>query len=500
MGDTVRILPRLLAGFVALVLLMAILGAVALMGAGRLAQQMELLYQHPFAVNNAIRSAQADIVSLQRWGERLLVVDTLAEREAVLDEMARNEKGLAERIEVIRERYLGPRSDIDRLEGLVAAAQRERRDLLGQGNEGHVSALTKAEFRERLHFSHRPVEDAILAIREFAMAKAEDFRREARRQADIVRGIMVGAVILVVFASLAIGMSVVRHTLSPLDELRRGMIGIARGDIKTEIPYLGDRSEVGELARALEHLRENALELERSNAALASFAHITSHDLREPLRTINIYLDRLDRRLGDSLDEEGREFIVLVMGAAQRLNRMILDLLAYSELDRDVEPPRPVAAAMVAHSAVSALRGMIDSLGGRVSLPPEMPVVAVRGNDLLHLFRHLLVNALKFRVEGRAPEVDILVERDGLDWRFGVRDNGIGLPQDTDQRERIFRIFQRLHQNQDFGGGSGIGLAACRKIVERNGGHIWVESAGEDRGATFYFTLPQAASDPLNAP
>lgn len=490
MGKTVRVLPRLIVAFAAVLLLIVALGGIALLGAGRLVQQTELLYRHPFAVSNAVRAARSDIVSLQRWGERLLTRGRESAVGPILAEIAADKRDLAVHLATIRSQYLGPREDLARLDAALIDAEREREALEAHFRSGADDPVKAEAVAEAVHASHREVERAILTIREFALHKAEELRHEADRQGRLVETVIFAAASIAILLASIIATLIVRHITSPLERLREAMLRIARGDLTVEIPHAGDRSDIGEVARALVHLRDSAVELDRSNQALGAFAHITSHDLREPLRNISIYMDLTERRLGHSMDRETRELFSLAVAAAQRVNRMILDLLAFSRVDRRMHPPEPTDSRKVLDAALRAMKGRIAKSGGRIAAAERLPVVMAREETLLEVFRHLLDNGLSFAPEGKAPEIEIDAEQDGSFWRFVVRDKGIGLPEDPVQRERIFKLFQRLHQKEDFGGGSGIGLAVCRKIVEGYGGLIRLDSAGEGLGTTVSFTLP----------
>lgn len=234
-------------------------------------------------------------------------------------------------------------------------------------------------------------------------------------------------------------------------------------------------------------LRSKTAELERSNGELEAFAYVASHDLRQPLRVVNSYLGLLERRLGATLDAEGREFIGFARDGAQRMDRLIVDLLEYSRVGRRSAPSRPVALDEIAVRAVRNLEIAIAESGAEVTIGPGLPTVDGDENELVRLLQNLIGNAVKYHAPDRPPRVTLTVsETDGA-WTFAVTDNGIGIA--PEHRERVFGIFQRLHSREAFDG-TGIGLAVCRKIVERHGGRIWVDEAPE-AGSRFLFTLPR---------
>ena len=233
-----------------------------------------------------------------------------------------------------------------------------------------------------------------------------------------------------------------------------------------------------------EGLREYAEGLARSNEDLKLFAYVASHDLQEPLRIVTGYLDLLKRRYAGKLDQDADEFIDYAVDAAKRMQGMIRALLEYSRVDTHGGAMGRTESAAAVREALSNLRVAIEESGAEVSVG-ELPVVRADPSQLAQLFQNLISNGIKFNGK-EPPRVQVGAEqRDGR-WHFWVRDNGVGF--DPAEADRLFVIFQRLHSREEYPG-TGIGLAVCKKIVERHGGRIWVE-AEAGRGATFRFTLP----------
>lgn len=228
-------------------------------------------------------------------------------------------------------------------------------------------------------------------------------------------------------------------------------------------------------------------ELVRSNAELEQFAYVTSHDLQEPLRMVRSYLQLLERRYKGRLDGDADEFIAYAVDGVMRMHQLINDVLLYSRVrGRSAElPSQPVDSAAVFDQTVLDLGEAIRESGASVTRD-ALPLIRVDRWQLQQLFQNLVGNALKFRGEA-TPRVHVSAQRQGDEWVFCVRDNGIGIA--PEYHERIFRIFQRLHALGKYPG-TGIGLALCKKIVERHGGRIWVESEA-DKGAAFFFSFPQ---------
>ncbi|CUW40518.1 Signal transduction histidine kinase [Magnetospirillum sp. XM-1] len=227
-------------------------------------------------------------------------------------------------------------------------------------------------------------------------------------------------------------------------------------------------------------------ELKRSNAELEHFAYVASHDLRQPLRMISSYITLLQRRLGDGLDHDCREFIGFAVDGAKRMDRLITDLLEYSRIGRSGHDDENVALDEILELAVTSLGALIQESGAEVVVAKGLPAVHGNAVELERLFQNLIANAIKFRAEDRPPHVDITCEAVGEEWVVSVRDNGIGI--DESGQARLFQIFQRLVGQEQYPG-TGIGLASCRKIAEHHGGRIWVESVPGE-GSVFRVALP----------
>ncbi|WP_017659332.1 ATP-binding protein [Baaleninema simplex] len=243
--------------------------------------------------------------------------------------------------------------------------------------------------------------------------------------------------------------------------------------------------------RQAEELAKLTRELERSNAELEKFAYVASHDLQEPLNLVSSYVQLLEMRYGDRLDDDAKEFIDFAVQGVTHMQRLIEDLLAYSRVGSRGKPFTEVSVETVLKRVQMNLRGRIEETGARLSYD-ALPVVKADKTQLTQVFQNLLGNALKFRSD-RPLEIHASARDEENAWVFSVRDNGIGL--DPQFADRIFSIFQRLHTRDEYPG-TGIGLAICKRIIERHGGRMWVVSQlGE--GATFYFTLPKF-KDPIS--
>jgi signal transduction histidine kinase len=227
--------------------------------------------------------------------------------------------------------------------------------------------------------------------------------------------------------------------------------------------------------------------LRMANEDLEQFGYSASHDLQEPIRNISVYGELLSKRYGHLLDAQGRDFLATITGGAKRMEMLLKDLRSYAQSGGTENGLREeVHVDSVLAKALSDLSAAIGESRAEVS-HDKLPTLWVHEVQLEQIFQNLIGNAMKYRKDDALPRIHVSANRQHDQWIFSVRDNGIGIA--AEHHARIFGIFKRLHGNEKYAG-SGIGLAICQKIVERNGGRIWVESEGIDRGSTFYFTLP----------
>ncbi len=238
-------------------------------------------------------------------------------------------------------------------------------------------------------------------------------------------------------------------------------------------------------AQLLEQETKQRQELARSNADLQQFAYVASHDLQEPLRMVASYLQLLERRYKDRLDADANEFINYAVDGAGRMQNLINDLLAYSRVGTQGKPFKSTNCEQVFRRALLHLKIAIEESKAVITHDDPFPVVHADEGQLVQVLQNLISNAIKFRGD-QAPHIHIGAQHLNEEWVFSVKDQGIGI--DPQYKERIFMIFQRLHNRTEYVG-TGIGLAICKRIVERHGGRIWVESELV-KGSTFYFTIP----------
>ena len=245
--------------------------------------------------------------------------------------------------------------------------------------------------------------------------------------------------------------------------------------------------DITELRRQEELLKRQAADLARSNAELEQFAYVASHDLQEPLRMVASFTQLLAKRYAGKLDDKADEYIKYTVDGAKRMQQLIADLLALSRVGTKGGEFRDVPLAEVMSDVLLNLGPAIQESGAAV-IQDSLPTVFADRGQMTQLLQNLIGNAIKFR-DGKLPQVHISAAETGDDWTISVRDNGIGIA--PEHAERVFQIFQRLHTRDQYPG-TGIGLAVCRKIVERHGGKIWLDST-PGGGTTFHFTLHKCA-------
>ena len=316
---------------------------------------------------------------------------------------------------------------------------------------------------------------------------------------------------IVFFISLVIILIISRTITEPIQQLVRATEEMGRGnlDIRTkpdshdEVGKLGEafnkmaarlkkimvsrdqlKEEIIVRKRTQEALKNTLVDLERSNKDLEQFAYVASHDLQEPLRMVASYTQLIEKRYAEKLDQDGRDFIKFAVSGANRMQTLINDLLSYSRIGTRANPLIPLDAHVPLGQARLNLNKTIGEASAIIT-NDELPVVMADETQLTQLFQNLIGNAIKFHKDGESPRIHIAAQQKTGEWVFSVQDNGIGI--EAQYLQRIFVIFQRLHAREDYPG-TGIGLAICKRIIERHGGKIWVESQ-PGRGSTFYFTL-----------
>jgi signal transduction histidine kinase len=379
---------------------------------------------------------------------------------------------------------------------------------IGAGGSGADQILSTDAARARF--------DAIRGAVGAMQQSLQDLRTSASHRADraasILVGLLVSAAVVVLLAGVALLVLLRVLVTRPVIELAGRVRQVSRGDYQQEISADGP-PELVRLARDVDAMRRKiaadlaelevqAAELGRSNRDLEQFAYVASHDLQEPLRKVASFCQLLKRRYAGQLDERADQYINFAVDGAQRMQRLINDLLAFSRIGRATSGFTDIDMNVLVADTVEQMDSVRERTGAEITWA-DLPVI--RGDEPLlgTLFANLLSNSLKFREPGRPPRVHVSGRRVGDEWEITCADNGIGI--EPEFGDKVFIIFQRLHGKEAYPG-TGIGLAIAKKIVEYHGGHIWVDStynASPDGGGTaIRFTLPVTvplAADPSEA-
>ncbi len=363
------------------------------------------------------------------------------------------------------------RQDIERL-GIVFA------QLFGvtQRQTG-PSAEIENQWRDRLASDFRRISQDTVAT---AARLADDTRQVERDAEQRAILLLVATVTITMALVLVLWGLIAARVLTRLKLMQTAIKSLETGDLSYRI-QLDSRDEIGEVADAFDSM---AGELERSQKDLEQFAYVASHDLQEPLRMVASYTELLARRYKGQLDEKADKYIGYAVDGSKRMQALINDLLAFSRVGTRGRPFEPTDCDAVVDEALRNLSASVEESGARIT-HAGLPVVRADRLQLVQVFQNLIANAIRYRRD-EPPRVEISARLSGVVWTFSVKDNGIGI--DPAFAERIFIIFQRLHERAETDG-NGIGLAIVKKVIERHGGRIWVQSQPQ-QGSTFQFTLP----------
>jgi signal transduction histidine kinase len=390
-------------------------------------------------------------------------------------------------------------------------------------------AITRTERQGPKASTARDIEDgkasfdrirsALRALQQPVLASRDAAGRVLDQQLDLLRAVLAGSLLLLLVVAALTAFALRRFITDPLRQLGREVDVVEAGELNHPVDFGAAPAEVLQLTRQVDRMRmrivqeyalaenarleaidarllveEQAVDLQRSNAELEQFAYVASHDLQEPLRKVASFCQLLERRYKGQLDERADQYIEFAVDGAKRMQQLINDLLAFSRVGRLTAPFSDVDLDTTLDQALRQVDASIEESGATVIHDP-LPTVSGDGTLLVQLFQNLVGNAVKFRGE-QSPVIRLGARRDGDDWELYCSDNGIGIePQYAD---KIFVIFQRLH-GRDAYGGTGIGLAMCKKIVEYHGGRMWLDHEAT-QGATFRWTLPVRAEDRADQP
>jgi signal transduction histidine kinase len=386
------------------------------------------------------------------------------------------------------------------LDAVEQSVQRWRTEYVEQAIRGGAAAADP----ERGRALFEQVRATLATLNTELDADAAQARQRIDGAAAFVVAVGIGIAAAVTALLVAVGVGLRRGVLTPVSELAAGVREVVSGDVNRRIAATGPREihglgedveamrayivrELDAVQQANERLDQQARDLERSNRDLEQFAYVASHDLQEPLRKVSSFCQLLQRRYGDQLDERGEQYIEFAVDGAQRMQRLINDLLAFSRVGRTTEGFEKVALADVAATAAAQFESARADVDGEIEIG-DLPEVTGDPVLLRQLLANLLGNALKFHREGVPPVVRVDAEPLDDAWEIRVSDNGIGI--EPEYADKVFVIFQRLHARDRYPG-TGIGLALAKKIVEFHGGRITIDPAPGGLGTTVRFTLPR---------
>jgi signal transduction histidine kinase len=353
------------------------------------------------------------------------------------------------------------------------------------------------------------IRSAVEDYRSDILRHRRDSVAELERNSILLFAVIGLGVLVLILTAASAWLALRRWVTGPLERLGREVDLVEQGDLSHEIEMPDAPAEIRVLAEQVDRMRlrvveeyaaavtaqsaaveaqllveEQAEDLRRSNAELEQFAYVASHDLQEPLRKVASFCQLLERRYKGQLDERGEQYIEFAVDGAKRMQQLINDLLAFSRVGRVTADFVPVDLSEALRQALAQLDLVISESDAEVTSDP-LPTVLGESTLLVQLFQNLLGNGVKFAGDAK-PRIHIGVHRAGEVWEFCCADKGIGI--EPQYEDKIFVIFQRLH-GRDVYGGTGIGLAMCKKIVEYHGGRMWLDTTVTE-GATFRWTLP----------
>jgi hypothetical protein len=496
---------RLGRSFAVLGLLLAVFGAAVVVFAVRFSTDGNHLIYRWQPATAANQRLLADLVN-QETGVRGYVLTHRADTLQPYTEYRRRQLRDTERL---RNLIGGDAAALIRLRDVEAAARTWEseiaRPLLARVRAGGSPDVARVD-------AGKGVFDGI-RIRAAALGRTLDSRLATERHDRVVDGALAGtfmvlALLVIASAGFALWRGLHRWVLGPMDRLGAQTRAVAGGERDRAIEPGGPRElislgadvesmraeivmQLAAAERSAVELLRQGRELERSNADLQQFAYVASHDLSEPLRKVANFCQLLERQYAAQLDDRAREYIGFAVDGAKRMQTLIGDLLALSRVGRSTADFVPVDLDAALDQALGTLADRIAEAGATIRRGSALPTVPGDPALLTSLLENLVGNAVKYRRSDVPADVLVSAETDGQFWTVSVRDNGIGVyPQ---YAERIFAVFQRLHLRDQYGG-TGIGLALCRKIVDFHGGRIWLDELQSGPGATFRFTLPQTGA------
>ena len=489
---------RIYAGFISILVLMSISVVISVVQIKKVTTNTKLLYQHPFFVSNKISDVNTNLSEMRSSMKELIFAKDKNDIEKNIDIVNKDEAIIHTLYDTVSIYFLGDKDQMLLAKKNLSELEKIHDQIFNLMQNGNTKKATQLFYTTDAD-KNLEIIQVNGDIRKFAFNKAKEIIAHAENAATKDTAYIIGGTLFIMLFGLIIIVIIARSVTQPIQIF----IQKAKEILKKDLPFVIEKTsehELLELAHVelkklydnLEKLVDERTEeltymvnnLKRSNEELEQFAYVASHDLQEPLRMISSYTQLLEKRYKDKLDEDANDFIHYAVDGANRMQKLINDLLDYSRVSMRGKDFVQVDINQVLGHVISNLQYLIIEKSALIT-HNGLPTVYADESQLIQLFQNLIENAIKFKKEDVLPRIHITCKTENDVCEFMFIDNGIGI--DMQFHERIFVIFQRLNSKEQYPG-TGIGLAICKRIVERHGGKIWVES-NENEGTTFHFTL-----------
>ena len=497
-----KIQTQLKLGLFTLIMFVAGIGFVFLREMAKLAQQTEIMYNHPLKVRKAVGLIRTDLLLYNNKIKTLIVESEKLRTDFPKNQLDQLDSNVNRQVNILHDRYLGPQTTIDSLEQSIILLISIRKTIILHAQQLNTtkSDTIIADFNKEEN-QLNVVLGNLQGIYNFAERTSYKLYEESMRVSNLANIHIMLLLAVVLLLSSFISFILWRNIKIPLEELKRAAKNFGDGHFNARSSYRS-MNEFGELSASFNDMADaininidekekqaNKLmaankELEFRINEISQYSYITNHDLREPLSAMTHFTQLLQENYAGKFDEDGNKYIEFIHNSARRMNDLMKGLFEYSSIGQE-RVKRIIDCNKIVGDVLSYLDDSIKGCDARITVQ-ELPTFDGYESELRLLFQNLIENAIKYQIKGMAPEINISAESREKDWIFSIKDNGVGI--DKKHFDKIFLIFQRLHNRTEYEG-TGIGLAHCKKIVELHGGKIWVESNIEG-GSTFKFTIP----------
>jgi len=512
MFKELKIGTRLSLGFGVVFVLFCTLTVFSINRMQYIADYTSLIYNHPLTVSNAVLRINAHILKIHRSMKDVALDESLTDIDRDSHLVNGFEKEVYKDFDVIDQWFLGDKARLAASREVFISwkpIRDEVIELMRAGKKGEAADITKGKGAQHVI----KIENAMDALNVFAQGKASEFLGSAEAAAQQSLQTMYLLLLLVILTVMVFTFYLTRSITRPVKSLQMATLEIGKGKFDTPLD-VDVGGEIGELATSVREMTANLSrvtasrdelnkeilerkqmekarqklmdDLEEKASEMERFVYTVSHDLKSPLITIQGFLGLLERDVVDKKKESINGDISRIRTATKQMQELLADLLEISRIGRLVNPPEHVPLAELVQDAVELLDGQIRESGTQINIAADLPVLFGDRKRLLEVVQNLIDNALKFMGSQSDPHIEIGVCRKSGEDVCYIRDNGIGI--EAQYHKKIFDLFDRLNPAIE---GTGIGLAIVKRIIELEGGRIWVESEGEGRGSAFCFALPK---------